>query len=112
MIMCISLDLNTIGSILSIISFFPIMGATINWFWKKTFKQITLKDKNGKEFKVKVRRKYLNNRDLTPLVQLKYGGDVNIAQNVRLSILNETLDAEQDIKHIDPVVREDDIVIS
>mgnify|MGYP006872998950 CR=1 FL=1 len=104
--------LNLIGSILSIISFFPIMGATVNWLWKQTYKKITLSDKNGQPFTVKVKRKYLNNRDLTPLVQLKYGGDVNVAQNVRLSILKATLDADRNIKHIDSSSAQTDIVVS
>lgn len=78
------------------------MGATISWFWKRTKKTITLQDKNGKSFTVKVRRKYLNNRDLTPLIQLKYGGDVDIARNVRLSILKATLNADKHIQHMGP----------
>lgn len=94
--------LTLIGSILSIISFFPIMGAFIIWLKNQTFKRIKLKDSEGKEFEIKVRRKYLNNRDLTPMIQAKYHGENNIAKNVRLSILEQTLNYENNIIHIGP----------
>lgn len=104
--------LSLIGSVLSIISFFPIMGATFIWCWKRTKKRILLKDKDGHEFEVKVRRKYLNNKDLTPLVQKLYDGDVNVAKPVRQSILDATLDVKHNIEHIDSSRKIDDIKVS
>jgi len=93
--------LNLTGSILSIISFFPIMIAAFLWIKNQTFKTIRLKDKDGNEFSVAVRRKYLNNRDLTPMVQDMYKGDNNLATSVRKSILEQTLNTHNNLKHVD-----------
>ena len=94
--------LNLTGSILSILSFFPIMGAAILWLRNQTFKTITLKDRDGNPFTVRVRRKYLNNKDLTPMIQDMYKGNNNISIESRKSILEQTLNTSKNLIHLGP----------
>lgn len=104
--------LSLVGSILSIISFFPIMGAAYLYFRKKSFKTITLKDNQDRPFQVKVRRKFFNNKDLTPLVQDFYDGPNNIDEGVRKQIISLTLESQKNMKHIDPYLKKGDIDVS
>ena len=91
--------LGLIGAFLSFLSFIPIAYAAYKWWKGGRPVVVDLKDSDGKTLtnmeghplKFKVRRKFVNNADLTPLVSNMYFNGNMLSSEVLEIILDVTL---------------------
>ena len=90
---------NIVGGVCSIVSFIPIVYASYVWWRNNRMVTIELKDPSGQllynnenePLRFKIKRKFVNNADLTPYVSLTFFGGERLTDNVRQAILDVTL---------------------